>query len=154
MPRIVDISGPIEDGMWVYGDPYPTPRIEQIPPPDWLEYPVYSQTVTMAVQAGTYLETAAHMDPTALTITAPATSANLGPGFDVLALALDLANEVVIRRRPGQRAGEPGQQLLNVLLVHLCRQSQGRQIRSISATATLVYLGHSRPFQGASARAS
>lgn len=37
----------------------------------------------------------------ALTITAPATSANLGPGFDVLALALDLANEVVIRRRPG-----------------------------------------------------
>lgn len=40
-------------------------------------------------------------DPTALTITAPATSANLGPGFDVLALALDLANEVIIRRRPG-----------------------------------------------------
>jgi homoserine kinase len=37
----------------------------------------------------------------ALTITAPATSANLGPGFDVLGLALDLANEVVIRRRPG-----------------------------------------------------
>lgn len=40
-------------------------------------------------------------DVDALTITAPATSANLGPGFDVLALALDLANEVVIRRRPG-----------------------------------------------------
>ena len=40
-------------------------------------------------------------DATALTITAPATSANLGPGFDVLALALDLANEVEIRRRPG-----------------------------------------------------
>lgn len=40
-------------------------------------------------------------DASALTITAPATSANLGPGFDVLALALDLANEVVIRRRPG-----------------------------------------------------
>jgi len=36
-----------------------------------------------------------------LSITAPATSANLGPGFDVLALALDLANEVLIRRRPG-----------------------------------------------------
>ena len=40
-------------------------------------------------------------DERALTITAPATSANLGPGFDVLALALDLANEVIIRRRPG-----------------------------------------------------
>lgn len=60
--RIVDISGPIEDNMWSYGDPYPTPRIEQIPPPTWLDYPVYSQTVSFAVQSGTYLETAAHLD--------------------------------------------------------------------------------------------
>jgi hypothetical protein len=35
-------------------------------------------------------------DATSLTITAPATSANLGPGFDVLALA-----------RPARRAGAP-----------------------------------------------
>ncbi len=34
-------------------------------------------------------------------ITAPATSANLGPGFDTLALALDFTNEVVVTRRPG-----------------------------------------------------
>lgn len=34
-------------------------------------------------------------------ISAPATSANLGPGFDVLAMALDLANEVVVTTRPG-----------------------------------------------------
>lgn len=40
-------------------------------------------------------------EPEVLSITAPATSANLGPGFDVLALALDLANEVQIIRRPG-----------------------------------------------------
>jgi kynurenine formamidase len=65
---IIDISGPIEDGMWAYAAPYPTPRIEQIPPPDWLEYPVYSQTVHFAVQSGTYLETAAHMSLDALTI--------------------------------------------------------------------------------------
>lgn len=32
---------------------------------------------------------------------APATSANLGPGFDALALALDLTNEVTVTRRPG-----------------------------------------------------
>jgi homoserine kinase len=37
----------------------------------------------------------------ALTVTAPATSANLGPGFDCLAAALDLGNAVVIARRPG-----------------------------------------------------
>ena len=36
-----------------------------------------------------------------LTVSAPATSANLGPGFDCLALALDLGNAVVIHRRPG-----------------------------------------------------
>jgi kynurenine formamidase len=65
---MIDISGPIEDGMWAYAAPYPTPRIEQIPPPAWLEYPVYSQTVHFAVQAGSYLETAAHMDLRAITI--------------------------------------------------------------------------------------
>lgn len=65
---IIDISGPIEDNMWSYGDPYPAPRIEQIPPPDWLDYPVYSQTISMAVQSGTYLETAAHMDQSRMPI--------------------------------------------------------------------------------------
>lgn len=40
----------------------------------------------------------------ALTVSAPATSANLGPGFDCLGLALDLGNAVVIRRRPGPLA--------------------------------------------------
>ena len=65
---IIDISGPITDGMWAYDAPYPTPRIEQIAPPDWLEYPVYSQTVHFAVQAGSYLETAAHAKLDAITI--------------------------------------------------------------------------------------
>lgn len=37
----------------------------------------------------------------ALTVSAPATSANLGPGFDCLAVAIDLGNAVVITRRPG-----------------------------------------------------
>ena len=59
--RIIDISGSIENGMWSYADPYPAPSIVEIPPPDWLAYPVYSQTVTMAVQCATYLETGAHM---------------------------------------------------------------------------------------------
>lgn len=34
-------------------------------------------------------------------VSAPATSANLGPGFDALAVALDLSNAVVVTRRPG-----------------------------------------------------
>lgn len=36
-----------------------------------------------------------------LVVSAPATSANMGPGFDVMAVALDLSNAVVITRRPG-----------------------------------------------------
>jgi homoserine kinase len=36
-----------------------------------------------------------------LTVAAPATSANLGPGFDVLGVALDLGNAITVRRRPG-----------------------------------------------------
>jgi homoserine kinase len=39
-----------------------------------------------------------------LSVRAPATSANLGPGFDVLALALEMSNEVIVRRRPGPLA--------------------------------------------------
>jgi homoserine kinase len=40
----------------------------------------------------------------ALRVSAPATSANLGPGFDAMAVALDLANEVTVVRRPGPLA--------------------------------------------------
>ncbi|HSJ74508.1 MAG TPA: homoserine kinase, partial [Miltoncostaeaceae bacterium] len=43
-------------------------------------------------------------DLEALTVSAPATSANLGPGFDCLAVALDLGNAVIISRRPGPLA--------------------------------------------------
>jgi homoserine kinase len=39
--------------------------------------------------------------PDRLTVTAPASSANLGPGFDCLAVALELRNEVVVSARAG-----------------------------------------------------
>ncbi|HEY3763976.1 MAG TPA: homoserine kinase [Gaiellales bacterium] len=39
--------------------------------------------------------------PDELLVTAPASSANLGPGFDCLAVALELRNEVVVRRGSG-----------------------------------------------------
>ena len=35
--------------------------------------------------------------PDAVAVTAPASSANLGPGFDCLAVALELRNEIVVR---------------------------------------------------------
>lgn len=61
MPKIVDITGPIYEGMWTYGLPYAPFRMEQIPPVDWVAYPTYSQNVSLNVQTGTYLETGAHM---------------------------------------------------------------------------------------------
>ncbi len=42
--------------------------------------------------------------PETLVVSAPATSANLGPGFDALAVALDLSNAVVVTRREGPLA--------------------------------------------------
>ncbi len=60
--RIIDITGPIHDGMWSYGDPFPPYRLERIPTPAWLSYPIYSESFTgMCSQTGTYLETPAHL---------------------------------------------------------------------------------------------
>ena len=61
MARIVDITGPIYDGMWSYGLPYEPFSIEEVAPVDWVAYPTYSQNISMNVQTGTYLETGAHM---------------------------------------------------------------------------------------------
>lgn len=66
--RIIDVSGPIENGMWAYGPPFPEVRISRIPMPEWLDYEVFSEQVTMALQNCTYLETPAHMYSNAMKI--------------------------------------------------------------------------------------
>jgi arylformamidase len=66
--RLVDITGPLENGMWSYPDPYPQVRIEEIPVPSWIAYDTYSWVFTLGAQSGTYLETAAHMFRGATTI--------------------------------------------------------------------------------------
>lgn len=68
MARILDITGPIYEGMWSYGLPYQPFHIKQVPPVDWVDYPTYSQNVAMNVQTGTYLETGAHMFPEMRTV--------------------------------------------------------------------------------------
>lgn len=68
MPRTLDITGPIYKGMWTYGTPYAPFLTEQIPPVDWVAYPTYSQNISLCVQTGTYLETAAHLFPGMRTI--------------------------------------------------------------------------------------
>jgi kynurenine formamidase len=54
--------------MWSYGPPFPEVEISSIPFPDWLNYDVFSEQVTMALQNCTYLETPAHMNADATKI--------------------------------------------------------------------------------------
>jgi len=60
---LVDLSGPIGKNMWHYAAPYFEPRLGVLPQPPWLADPIYSEVIEMPLQSGTYLETAAHVDP-------------------------------------------------------------------------------------------
>lgn len=60
--RIVDITGPIYDGMWTYPPPYPEIKVTEVPVPEWIEYPTYSWQFQLGAQTGTYLETSLHVD--------------------------------------------------------------------------------------------
>ncbi|MFO1539474.1 MAG: cyclase family protein [Chloroflexota bacterium] len=62
---IIDISGPIREGMWYYGEPYldmpvgPV-RVHEVEFPPKYAGRIFTQVVEMCVQSGAYLETAAH----------------------------------------------------------------------------------------------
>ena len=58
--RIIDITGTIENGMWTYGPPWPEPRVERIPQPDWVPWQINAWQFTFAGQCGTYLQTGLH----------------------------------------------------------------------------------------------
>jgi arylformamidase len=59
--KITDITGPMYNGMWTYGPPYPKVVVEEIPQPDFIQYPTYSWRFELGAQSGTYLETSLHM---------------------------------------------------------------------------------------------
>jgi kynurenine formamidase len=64
--RLIDVSGPLVNGMWDYGFPHPAVRIEQLPRRHTPGY--YSQSISMGVQSSTYVESAAHLRLEAPTI--------------------------------------------------------------------------------------
>ena len=67
--RLVDIGGALKHHMWsVEGNPFPLVEVTELPTLPHLPYLVYAQTVFLPVQASTYLETAAHMDPSRIKI--------------------------------------------------------------------------------------
>ncbi len=59
--RLIDLTGPIYHGMWTYGPPYPEVIVEEIPQPEFIQYPTYSWRFELGAQTGTYLETSLHM---------------------------------------------------------------------------------------------
>ena len=59
--RITDVTGTMYDGMWTYGPPYPDVVVEEIPQPEFIEYPTYSWRFELGAQSGTYLETSLHL---------------------------------------------------------------------------------------------
>jgi arylformamidase len=63
MVELIDISGRISPRMWSYAPPYFGPVVTKLDSPEWVQYPVYSEAISMPLQTGTYIETAAHVDP-------------------------------------------------------------------------------------------
>jgi arylformamidase len=59
--RVTDVTGPMYDGMWSYGPPYPDVVVEEIPQPEFIQYPTYSWRFELGAQSGTYLETSLHL---------------------------------------------------------------------------------------------
>jgi kynurenine formamidase len=62
---VIDISGPIREGMWYYGEPYldmpvPPVKVHEVEFPPKYAGRIFTQVVEMCVQTGSYLETASH----------------------------------------------------------------------------------------------
>lgn len=59
--KITDITGPIYEGMWSYGHPFPQFSMKPLPKVEWVEKDVYCEIfIGLHSQTGTYLETPAH----------------------------------------------------------------------------------------------
>ena len=59
--RLLDITGPLYNGLWSCGEPFPELCIRPMKQPEWVETPVWMEVFEgMHSQTGTYLETPAH----------------------------------------------------------------------------------------------
>jgi len=66
--KLLDITGVLKNQMWKYPDPYPAVRIEDLPSIGWVAGPCFSQSLSLSVQSGTYLETWSHWECGAATM--------------------------------------------------------------------------------------
>ena len=61
--KIVDVTGPVRNGMWSYGPPRPEVDIREVSSLDDGEHNESNFSITVSSISGTYLETAAHRLP-------------------------------------------------------------------------------------------
>lgn len=60
MKRVIDITGPIYEGMWNLEPPFPDFKMDPFPDVPWAQGKVYLESFQMQSQTGTYLETPGH----------------------------------------------------------------------------------------------
>jgi len=60
--KIIDASGPIYDGMWSYGDPFPNFKLIDLKEPDWVEgfHPKSNAFEGFSMLTGSYIDGPAH----------------------------------------------------------------------------------------------
>ena len=59
--QVMDLTGPIQKGMWNYEPPFPSFQLTPLPQPEWVSTRVYCEIFEgLHSQTGTYLETPAH----------------------------------------------------------------------------------------------
>jgi len=60
--KLIDISGPIYEDMWTYGDPFPSFKLVEIKEPDWVEgfHPKSQAFEGFSILTGTYIDGPPH----------------------------------------------------------------------------------------------
>ena len=59
--RLIDASGPIYEGMWSYGEPFPNFKLIELENPDWVNFTVYSQAFEgFCMLTGSYIDGKPH----------------------------------------------------------------------------------------------
>ena len=59
--KLIDASGPIYEGMWSYGPPFPHFKLVELENPDWVEFTAHSQAFDgFNMLTGTYIDGPAH----------------------------------------------------------------------------------------------
>ena len=59
--KLIDASGPIYEGMWSYGNPFPNFKLVELDNPEWVEFTAYSQKFDgFSMLTGSYIDGPAH----------------------------------------------------------------------------------------------